>query len=141
MTRTQRGFSIVTAIFLVVVLAALAAFSVTLSRVQQTTIAFDEFGTRARQAALAGLDWGRYQIFQAGGACAAATNLVMPAATTLAPFVTTVNCSSTSHVEGGGNVVIYTLVATACNQAVGGACPNPAPTADYVERQLQETLE
>lgn len=141
MKYTQSGFSIISAIFLVIVLAALAVFAVSLSRVQQTTVAYDDLGSRARQAALAGLDWGRFQIFRAGGACAASTTLTMPAGTSLQGFVTSVTCAATSHTEAGSPVTIYTLVSTACFLPAGGACPNPAPGADYVERQLREVLE
>ncbi|MCZ7653378.1 MAG: hypothetical protein M5R42_02480 [Rhodocyclaceae bacterium] len=56
--RRQGGFSIVTAIFLIVVLAALGAFAVSMFRVQQTTAAYDELGVRGYQAAQAGIEWG-----------------------------------------------------------------------------------
>ena len=113
----------------------------TLSRVQQTTIAFDEFGTRARQARAGRARLGALPDISGRRRLRGGNQPGDASGDDAGTVSTTVNCSSTSHVEGG-NVVIYTLVATACNQAVGGACPNPAPTADYVERQLQEdTLE
>lgn len=139
MSGGQRGFSIITAIFLVVVLAALGVFAVSMSRVQQQTAALDEMGLRAYQGAQAGIEWGGWQVLRNGGACAAATNLALPG--TLSSFTVTVNCASTAHTEAGNPVTIYRLTATACNQPAAGACPNPAPGADYVERQVQGAVE
>lgn len=137
---SQRGFSIVTAIFLIVVLAALGAFAVSMFRVQQSSAAFDELGARGYQAAQAGIEWGAWQVLQGPGTCAAATgNLVLPGSLTL--FTVTVGCASTAHTEAGNPVTIYQLTATACNQPVAGACPNPAPGVDYVERQVQGAVE
>ncbi|MBX3675429.1 MAG: hypothetical protein KF853_00265 [Rhodocyclaceae bacterium] len=137
--RRQGGFSIVTAIFLIVVLAALGAFAVSMFRVQQTTAAYDELGVRGYQAAQAGIEWGAWQVLRNGGACAAATNLALPGS--LSPFAVTVACASTAHTEAGNPVTIYQLTATACNQPAAGACPNPAPGPDYVERQVQAAVE
>lgn len=137
--KRQGGFSIVTAIFLIVVLAALGAFAVSMFRVQQTTAAYDELGVRGYQAAQAGIEWGAWQVLRNGGACAAATNLALPGS--LSPFTATVNCTSTTHTEAGNPVTIYQLTATACNQPAAGTCPNPAPGADYVERQVQAAVE
>lgn len=136
----QRGFSIITAIFLVVVLAALGAFAVSMFRTQQLAAALDELGARAYQAAQAGIEWGAWQVLRGSGTCAAATgNLALPGS--ISGFTATVTCASTSHTEAGNPVTIYQLTVTACNQPVGGACPNPAPGPDYVERQVQGTLE
>jgi MSHA biogenesis protein MshP len=136
----QRGFSIITAIFLVVVLAALGAFAVSMFRTQQLAAALDELGARAYQAAQAGIEWGAWQVLRGSGTCAAATgNLALPGS--ISAFTATVTCASTSHTEAGNPVTIYQLTVTACNQPVGGACPNPAPGPDYVERQVQGTLE
>lgn len=133
----QRGFSIITAIFLVVVLAALGAFAVSMFRVQQTSAAFDELGARAYQAAQAGIEWGAWQVLRGPGTCAAATGSpALPGS--LSPFTVTVACASTTHTEAGTPVTIYRLTATACNQA---PCPNPAPGVDYVERQVEGAME
>lgn len=137
--KRQSGFSIVTAIFLIVILAGLGAFAVSMFRVQQTSAAFDELGARGYQAAQAGIEWGAWQVLRNGGACAATTNLALPGA--LQAFTVTVACASTAHTEAGNPVTIYQLTATACNQPAAGACPNPAPGADYVERQVQAAVE
>src|SRR5450830_1394703 len=56
--QAQRGFAAISAIFLVVILAALGAFMLTFSNTQQLTSAQDLQGTRAYWAARAGLEWG-----------------------------------------------------------------------------------
>ncbi|PWB40023.1 MAG: agglutinin biogenesis protein MshP [Rhodocyclales bacterium] len=140
MNARQRGFSIITAIFLIVVLAAFGAFAVSMFRVQQASAALDELGSRAYQAAQAGIEWGAWQVLRGPGTCAAATgNLALPGS--LSGFTATVTCASTSHTEAGNPVTIYQLTATACNQPAAGACPNPAPGPDYVERQVQGAME
>ena len=55
----QRGFSLISAIFLLVVIAALGTFAVTLSTSQQQSAALDVLGSRAYQAARAGNRVGR----------------------------------------------------------------------------------
>jgi MSHA biogenesis protein MshP len=108
-------------------------------RVQQSSAAFDELGARGYQAAQSGIEWGAWQVLQNGGACAVSTNLALPGSLTL--FTVTVGCTSTAHTEAGTPVTIYQLTATACNQPAAGACPNPAPGVDYVERQVQAAVE
>lgn len=56
--RRQRGFAIVAAIFILVVLAALAGFVVSVSSTQHLTFAQDIQGARAYQAARVGVEWG-----------------------------------------------------------------------------------
>src|SRR5215470_8915559 len=58
----QRGFSIVTAIFLVVVLALLGVFIVSVTGMQLSSHQLDVLGARAYQAARAGIEWGAFQV-------------------------------------------------------------------------------
>ena len=67
----QSGFLLVTAIFLLVILAALGAFILTISGTQQTSSALDVQGARAYQAARAGIEWASDQLLiTAAGGCA-----------------------------------------------------------------------
>lgn len=125
------GFSLVTAIFLLVILAALGAFVLRVSSMQQMGLAYDVQGTRAYQAARAGVEWGLYQALQAS-ACAASTSFIPGA---IAEYTVTVNCASTAADELGTIVTVYALTATACNQPSAGACPG-AVGNNYVERQI-----
>lgn len=60
----SRGFSIVTAIFLLVILAALGAFMLNVSSGQHLALAKDVDGSRAVQAARLGAEWGAYQVLR-----------------------------------------------------------------------------
>lgn len=131
-----------TAIFLIVILAALAGFAARIFSVQQQSSGLDVQGSQAYAAAQSGIDWGAFRILTAapGTACPPDTNLAMPAGP-LAPFTVTVGCTLTTHTEAGGTVTMYSLLSTACNQPSGGACPNGAPGDSYVERQVTATVE
>lgn len=160
----QRGFSIVAAVFILVVLAGLGGFIVSASSTQQLSLAMDVQNSRAQQAARAGIDWGIYQVLKApGGALAtcqggtafavspdgatadcassptAACQLMASSAVAgdfpgLDEFTIKVQCDSQAFVAGGTSERIYQIVATACNAA---ACPASVPMLGYVEhRQL-----
>ncbi len=155
------GFAIVSAIFILVVLAALGAFIVSVTTGQQIGSTLDFQGVRAYQAARAGIEWGIYQVqatpaynFSYGAgpgpvgtglsndarACPASPASFTPAAPTLATFTVTVTCAAT--VDPNNGPTVYSLVATACNQPAAGACPNLAPAAgsDYIERRIDAAL-
>ncbi|KQX01149.1 agglutinin biogenesis protein MshP [Massilia sp. Root418] len=132
--RHQAGVSIVTAIFLLVVLSALGAAIVTLSTGQQISSALDLLGSRAYEAARSGVEHGLYRNTQANEC--GTTSFVPAAAPTMASFTVTVRCVATPTAGfADGKPLVTTITATACNQPAGGACPNPAPTSpDYVQR-------
>lgn len=133
MKKQQTGFSVVSAIFLLVVLAFLGAAMVTFSTNQQQSSALDIMGARAYQAARTGVEWGAYQVLR-NGSCAPTTTL--PAlAGTLSGFGVTVTCSfaAASEVNAAtGTVTVYGLTSTATQGTVGQ--PN------YVERQIQASI-
>lgn len=135
--KTVRGFALFTAIFILVVLAALGAFILNISSSQQIGSALDMQGVRAYHAARAGIEWGLYQQLQGGVACPAG-NFVPPAAT-LSGFTVSVTCVATADAHGGPTV--RELTATACNRPNAGACPNTVtPGTLYVERRLTVTF-
>jgi MSHA biogenesis protein MshP len=127
----QQGFSLVTAIFLLVILSALGVFIVRVGSMQHMGLAYDVQGSRAYQAARAGIEWGLYQSLQ-GGACAGTTSFVPGA---ISEYTVTVNCAATTADEVGTTVNVYALTATACNQPSAGACPGTVGN-NYVERQI-----
>lgn len=143
--KKQRGFSIVTAVFLVVVLALLGAFIVSVTGLQQSSQQLDVQGVRAYQAAHAGIEWGAYQVLDPNHTlgtaalpdCPASPTNLSSLAQSLSVFTVTVTCAATSTTEGNRNIGAYQVVATACNQPSGGSCPNPSPASGYVERQLE----
>jgi len=139
--RRSAGVGLVTAIFLLVVLSALAVAMVAISGAQQATSALDVQGARAYQAARAGIEWGLFQKLR-NGSCQPSTSFAMPAASSLNGFVVTVTCTAiAAPATGAPALVRHVLNATACNlQPAGGACPNPSNNPDYVERQIVATI-
>lgn len=136
MKRLQ-GFAIVSAIFILVVLATLGAFILNISSGQQIGSALDLQGVRAYHAARAGIEWGLYRQLQASS-CAATTNFV-PTAATLSGFTVSVACVAAPDANGGPTVRM--LTSTACSQPSGGICPNTtSPGSFYIERRLTVTF-
>lgn len=133
--RRERGMSLITAVFLLVIMAALAAYITGITTVAHSTSALDLEGSRAYHAARTGLEFGAYQAI-AVGACAP-VNVALPAASFADFSSVTVTCVPTVHTEGVTAKTYYQITANACNQPAAGACPNPAPGANYVERELQ----
>ena len=62
--RQQQGFSIIMAIFILVVLSLLGGYMVKLSGTQHATSVLTLQGARAYQAARAGIEWGMYQLIK-----------------------------------------------------------------------------
>lgn len=129
--RTQRGVGIVTAIFLLVVLAALGVAIASVYSAQQTSSALDVMGTRAYLAARAGAEWGIYRQ-RIDNSCVSSATFAMPAGTTLSEFSVTVTCTPlTEH-----GITRYRVISTACNQPGPAGCPNASDHPDYVARVI-----
>ena len=133
MPRTESGFVLPTAIFLLVILAALAAYMVSLSRTSHISSALDVQGTRAYLAARAGIEWGAWQVIDpqnlqpSPAPCPASSTWMLTG--TLAAFQVNVTCSRTLETDGADTVAIYLIKSTATSGAPG--------QVDYVERQIQ----
>lgn len=129
--RRQRGVGIVTAIFLLVVLAALAVAMVSVFTAQQATSALDVMGARAYLAARAGAEWGVHRQ-RIGGACEPVVSFPLAAGSTLSNFTVTVTCAQVN--QPAIAIPRFRVISTACNQPAAGACPNPNASPDYVQR-------
>ncbi|KXS32285.1 MAG: putative mannose-sensitive agglutinin (MSHA) biogenesis protein MshP [Candidatus Gallionella acididurans] len=128
---SERGFSLISAIFLLVVIAALGTFAVTLSTTQQQSAALDVLGSRAYQAARAGIEWGAYQILRNSNPCPNQVLTGLP--NTLSGFTVNVACTAYPvYNEAGNTVNMYQLSSTAFQ-----GTPN---TPNYVERNLTVTI-
>ena len=143
MTGRQRGFSLVSAIFLLVVIATLGAFAVTVSNSQHQSDAMDVMGKRTYQAARAGIEWGAFQITQSAVAgttfalncqSAGGTSQSLTLPSPLSSFSVNVACSTggASYVDAT-SVWVYTLTSTANTTATPG-------NADYFNRSLTVTI-
>ena len=128
MKRLQSGFTLITAIFLLVVVAALVIYIVNIRAVQQTTLLYGVQGARANLAARSGIEWGIHRAIVIGS-CAASTSFTHAA---FAGFTIQVECDSTTHDEGGITFDTFSLKSIASSGSYG--------TLDYVQRQIQATV-
>ena len=133
--RHERGFALVAAIFIVVVLAMLGIMMVTIGGMERATASAAVQGTRAFYAARSGIEWGIYRAIPPTSSCAASTSfaLTVPG---LNGFNVNVQCKLTppgiQHRERGDTYNVYVITSTATSGNFG--------TADYVSRTLQVTV-
>ena len=140
----SRGVGLVTAIFLLVVIAGLAVAMVTVFTTQQASSALDVQGTRAYQAARAGLEWGIFKQARQG-ACVASSSISLDGAPSLSGFAVTVTCEKADGPTNDSGVDDtldrWKVTATACNAPdASGNCPNPGNSGDYVQRVMEVTF-
>lgn len=152
--RGQRGFTIVSAIFLLVVLASLGAFIVNISTTQSVTSAQDVQGSRAYHAARAGLEWGLYQVLDPLNTTVVAPgsatwpnmpNCPADVTMTIEGFSVSVHCDRFPAGAAGPSgppvynedgttrsIVVYEMTATASSGVVG--------VIGFVERSVSATV-
>ena len=157
MKRLQRGLGLITAIIILVILAALASAMTTFGTTQHLTSAQDVMAVRAWQAAKVGNEWGLYMALLPGGAgtgwdsgaaCTPHATIIGTAGTTQTKtinlvsdlgFSVAVTCSatrfnegedpaSTSTPKGPLTITLYTISSIATN---GTSVISPG----YVERR------
>lgn len=140
--RPSAGAGLVTAIFLLVVLAGLAVALVSVFTTQRQSAALDEQGARAYQAARAGIEWALLRrAIDPANYCATAPSsdtFQLPAGP-LAPFRVTVECEVTIGPASANTTINLDrrrIRASACT-AVAGTCPAPNNGADYVARVIE----
>jgi MSHA biogenesis protein MshP len=125
-----RGFSLVSAIFLMVVLVILGVSLVTISSVQQTTSAQLLQATRAQYAARAGAEWAAAQAASGTwcpGPGTETTTFTLPAP--LDGFTAAVECTRATHTLDGATRQVFVVTVT----VTAGAWGSP----DYVRRVLR----
>ena len=127
--RKERGFALVAAIFLLVVLALVGVFLVRVSGVQQQTVNIALLGARAFEAARAGIEWGAFQALDSASCTTTTLNLTEGG---LNGFAVDVVCTSTTHTETGSTYNVYVLDV----ESRAGTYGQP----DYVSRRMQATV-
>lgn len=128
--KESRGFALMMAVFLIVVLSAIGLYLLTVSTGQAEAVAQDEQGARAYQAARSGIEWGAYRVLR-DATCPAAVAVPMPGG-----FFAEVTCVQAGlEREGDVDVTIFLVTSTGCN---ANPCGTPGPR--YVERRLELTL-
>lgn len=127
--RRQRGFALVAAIFLVVVLALLGIFLVRVGGVQHQTVNIALLGARAFEAARTGIEWGAFQALNAASCTTTTLNLTEGG---LNGFDVDVTCTSSTHSETGDTYNVYVIDAVANDGTYG--------QPDFVSRRMQATV-
>lgn len=129
----------ITAIFLILVIAVLGAYIASVATTQHTTATLDLQGAKAYQAAYAGVQWGAYQALRVPS-CAGSTSFALPGG--LAGFAVKVDFTSYSYTESGVTRNICRVTSTGCNFPTGGnTCAGNQGNGYYVERQIEATLD
>jgi MSHA biogenesis protein MshP len=144
----QAGAGLVTAIFLLVVLAGLAVALVTIFSTQRQSSSLDEQGARAYQAARAGIEWALFQrsldpANYCVGDAPVVRSFALPPATPLAGFVVTVSCTRIAGPASANpaiNLDRWNIRSVACPSTVALGCPNPSNAPDYVARAIEVQL-
>lgn len=143
--RPERGFALVAALFVMVVIAAVVATMSRLSVTQNTSLDLAVQQARAYQAARAGLEWGLHQLLlesNVAGDCPESVSISM-AGSGLAEFSVSLNCVKLPcttpncgqvYTEGSRTFNLYRLTATASNGS-------PDSRVDYAWRRLEVTVE
>ena len=119
--RYARGFALVPALFLVVVLGALALVAIRVGNGQQHAVTMGLLQARALAAARAGVEWGAYRALAPSPnvpLCASSTTLNLSEAA-LNGFSVVVSCSSTAFPNGAATSHAFTINATATSGTYG----------------------
>jgi len=129
--KRQQGFSLVMAIFILVVLGLLGGYMVRLSGVQIGTFNYALQGARAYQAARAGIEWSIGRINN-GGSCTDVSAQTAMTFTGIDGFNVSLSCSSQSYSEADQNLTVYRI--NALSQYGSYA------SIDYVFRQIEVSI-
>jgi len=123
-----RGFSLISALFLLVVVSSLAGYLVNLSIAQQYSTALTVKALRGRHAALSGLEWVAYRINNVSSSCPS-----VPTSMTIEGFdVSLTNCTASSVTEGLATYNLFDVTVNAERGVFGDA--------DYVNLAIRATL-
>jgi MSHA biogenesis protein MshP len=98
----------VIAIFLVVIIASLTAFAISIGTASRETANLQLQADRALAAAHAGSEWGAYRALRQG-ACPFGPTVVNLGQSALRGFRVTVSCVAQNHVEGATNYFVYDI--------------------------------
>jgi len=132
--KQQRGVSIVAALFLIVVLAAVGAFAVQVGTSQQQTVNLTLLSARAQAAADTGVEWALARLSASPGCPSGALNFTTGA---FAGFTVQISppgkpCVMTTHTMNSVPTSLYTFTVIATRGTFG--------TPDFVSRTVTRTV-
>lgn len=127
----QQGFSAIAAVVLIVLFALLGAYMATLTGVQSITTTLSAGTMQAWFAARSGVEWGVYQVTEAGD-CGAFPDTLQLSEGGTDRFQVTVTCDSTSVTEAPDTYNVYQLTSTATRGSAG--------TPGFVSRTIRVSV-
>lgn len=127
MIRKQQGLNLISVIFLLVVIASIGAFMVTIGNIQQQTSTFSVLSSRALFAAESGMQWAVSSVLATNDCSTfpASFNLSGGAAKNYSVSAT---CSLTTHTENPSTYNVYRLSVIATLGSIGDA--------DFISRTI-----
>lgn len=134
MSAAQRGFSIVSAIFLVVVIALIAGFLVSIGSVARTSSTYSVVAMRSHFAAQSGVEWAVHQVLDnplAPSCFTSPTSFSLPGAGSGA-FRVTARCSPQAVTEGTQSYTVFDIDVVAEFGTAGGE--------DYFRREVAASV-
>jgi len=133
--KSQSGVSLISALFLLVVVSLLGGYMVNLSLLQQVGTTMTLQSVKARYAAQAGIEWTLFQIANTPGwGCGASTTSfsVDGYSVTISNPANTATCDAYPITEGSTSYTLYDVESTATKGSVG--------SIDHVQWTLRATL-
>lgn len=127
MKRANSGFSLITAIFILVIVATLAVFMVTIGTVQQQTSVLSILSTRALFAADSGVQWAIHSVLTNSNCSAFPANYVLNGGSSNG-YQIKATCVATTYMESPDTYNVYRLSVTASLGNLGNA--------DFVSRTI-----
>ena len=132
----ERGFALIAALFLVVIVAIIGAGMMVANRAQQLGAAQEVLGAQVYQAARAGLQYGINQVLVPGTpSCPASFGFTPPQWD--GRFRIIVTCAATARAGGGNTYTEYRISAVACSAA--SDCSTTV-TEQLAERKLAASV-
>ena len=125
----SEGFSLVSAIFLLVVISVAAASMLSLAGAARRPASLELLSLRAYEAAASGIEWGIAKAVADPSICPAATFGLNEGS--LVGFSVDVGCTRTQHVEVATTVNVFQITALATYGVLGDA--------DHVTRRMTAT--
>ncbi|MEM7540251.1 MAG: hypothetical protein AAF384_01570 [Pseudomonadota bacterium] len=127
----SRGFTLLGAVFLIVIVSLLAGFLVSIVGLQKTSTALSTLGARAHYAAISGLEWGVHQTLTTTSCFTSPTTFSVGGIG--GEFEVTLTCVATAGVqEGALTYDVFDLDAIAEFGTAGNE--------DYVSRRLSASV-
>jgi MSHA biogenesis protein MshP len=105
--RATQGFALVSAIFIVVVMAVAGAYMLSITGVQRESTNLSLIGPRAYYAAQSGLEWALHEAVDTPSTCPSDTFSLTEGG--FVGFDVTVTCSSTEHQEIASTTTVFRI--------------------------------